>query len=77
MCATCPTSGSPDGVAPDSEACHVSSGGGVPTVRAYTLSSIASCMASDMPCIWPTFAYTLYMRQKYLYLVKWLDTIGC
>ena len=29
--ATCPSLGSPDGVAPDSEAHHVSSGGGVPT----------------------------------------------
>ena len=28
---TCPSLGSPDGVAPDSEARHVSSGGGVPT----------------------------------------------
>ncbi|RVW41456.1 hypothetical protein CK203_094044 [Vitis vinifera] len=29
--ATCPSLGSPDGVAPDSEVHHVSSGGGVPT----------------------------------------------
>ena len=29
--ATCPSLGSPDGVTPDSEACHVSLGGGVPT----------------------------------------------
>ena len=29
--ATCPSLGSPDGVAPDSEARHVSLGGGVPT----------------------------------------------
>ena len=31
-CATCPFLGSPDGVAPDSEARHVSSGGRVPTL---------------------------------------------
>ena len=29
--ATCPSLGSPNGVAPDNEARHVSSGGGVPT----------------------------------------------
>ena len=38
--ATCPSSGSPDGVAPDSEACHVSSGGGVPTYGKQNISSI-------------------------------------
>ena len=30
--ATCPSLGSPDGVAPDNEARHVSSGEGVPTI---------------------------------------------
>ena len=31
--ATCPSLGSPNGVAPDSEARHVSSGGGVPLMN--------------------------------------------
>ena len=32
--ATCPTLGSPDGVAPDSKVRHMSLGGGVPTTHA-------------------------------------------
>ena len=36
--ATCPSLGSPDGVAPDSEAHHVSSGGGVLTMLFKILS---------------------------------------
>ena len=38
--ATCPSLGSPDGVAPDSEACHVSSGDGVSTYGKQNFSSI-------------------------------------
>ena len=35
--ATCPSLGSLDGVAPDNKACHVSSGGGVPTLWPVSL----------------------------------------
>ena len=35
MRATCPTLGSPNGVASDSEVRHVSSGGGVPTMPPF------------------------------------------
>ena len=36
--ATCPVGGNPDGVAPDRDMCHVSSGGGVPTMGSFFFS---------------------------------------
>ena len=48
MRATCPTLGSPDEVAPDSEARHMSSRGGVPIGRSENLSNPCACRANNL-----------------------------